>query len=498
MKRIPLLMTTIIMVLMLAGCHEHNFSEATCTEPETCVECGETQGEAYGHRFSEATCTEPATCRRCGETQGTALGHTWEAATCTVAKTCKRCGKTEGVPLPHEYKEADCVTPKTCKNCGTTAGISLGHDYEKGNCEKPQKCRRCGDTIPAPGHDYKEATCTEPQVCGVCGETKGEALGHKMEGAVCSRCGYSLGSLAYLKTFCGRHATCETDKEACVVKTNTAHNPYDVEYDYGDDYKELIALCDWSLVFDADYYIKQFPMLAYLYHNDKDLLLEHFQTVGIHEGRQGCASFNVWAYYYNCDVKIYKTFEQAYEGYYLYYMLNYDQEKNVDTVNPPEGKEKKKQCKMVKTAIQSVELKYINQYRNEVSAEDVEYNSELQAFANYRAYINVMENWDAHDWTINLGNKVWDYFKIFTKTDDNKMAENNVTMGRNNYNSLSFPLFYDSYYHSKSHYDAMVSEKYHYVGVSNVYFGDNNRLNTYQKNNKIQGAQFDVYLKYIE
>lgn len=54
----------------------------------------------------------------------------------------------------------------------------------------------------------------------------------------------------------------------------------------------LLNACDWSLVFDADYYKKAFPMLAVQYHQDNALLLEHFQTVGIHEGRQGSANFN--------------------------------------------------------------------------------------------------------------------------------------------------------------------------------------------------------------
>ena len=32
---------------------------------------------------------------------------------------------------------------------------------------------------------------------------------------------------------------------------------------------------------------------ALQYHGDDEKLLDHFQTVGVHEGRQGCASFNV-------------------------------------------------------------------------------------------------------------------------------------------------------------------------------------------------------------
>jgi len=36
--------------------HEHDWSDATCTEPSKC-ECGETQGEALGHDYAEGVCT---------------------------------------------------------------------------------------------------------------------------------------------------------------------------------------------------------------------------------------------------------------------------------------------------------------------------------------------------------------------------------------------------------------------------------------------------------
>lgn len=41
--------------------HTHDFSAATCTEPETCKTCGETRGSASGH-----TC-EIGKCSNCGE-----------------------------------------------------------------------------------------------------------------------------------------------------------------------------------------------------------------------------------------------------------------------------------------------------------------------------------------------------------------------------------------------------------------------------------------------
>lgn len=115
------------------------------------------------------------------------------------------------------------------------------------------------------------------------------------------------GSIDYIKKICGLKSDVETDITICVVDVYDKHNPYDVVYNYGVDYNSFVKACDWSLVFDADYYMEQFPMLAAQYHNNKALLLEHFQTVGIHEGRRGSANFNVGAYKANCDSKISNT-----------------------------------------------------------------------------------------------------------------------------------------------------------------------------------------------
>ena len=80
----------------------HNWQDATCTEPKTCILCGETTGEAIGHIWY-ATCTEPRTCTVCGGTDGEALGHSYvaeilEKPTFTTTgqqqKVCSVCGDT--------------------------------------------------------------------------------------------------------------------------------------------------------------------------------------------------------------------------------------------------------------------------------------------------------------------------------------------------------------------------------------------------------------------
>ena len=151
----------------LTGCgHEHNWAEATCTEPKTCTECGKTEGEPLGHKWKEATCTEAKTCSVCGETEGEPLGHKWKEATCTEAKTCSVCGETEGEPLGHKWQEATCTKPKTCSVCGATEGEPSGHVVEDWEVTKEPTCTETGT---------REGTCT------VCGQTVSEevpATGH--------------------------------------------------------------------------------------------------------------------------------------------------------------------------------------------------------------------------------------------------------------------------------------------------------------------------------
>lgn len=48
------------------------------------------------HNWTPATCEDPQVCTLCGQAQGSPLGHQWEPATFTAPKTCRVCGKTEG------------------------------------------------------------------------------------------------------------------------------------------------------------------------------------------------------------------------------------------------------------------------------------------------------------------------------------------------------------------------------------------------------------------
>ena len=64
-----LLCITLVISLCYCACR-HEWQEATCTEPKTCIKCGETEGEPAGHKWEEATVDRPKNCSVCGLTEG--------------------------------------------------------------------------------------------------------------------------------------------------------------------------------------------------------------------------------------------------------------------------------------------------------------------------------------------------------------------------------------------------------------------------------------------
>lgn len=139
---------------------QHEWTEATCIEPRTCVVGGETEGAALGHTWKEATCTSPKTCSVCGLTEGGARGHAWVEATCTEPKICSACGETEGTPAGHVWWEATCTEPRTCHICGNTEDSTLDHDLNSYG-----QCTMCGTqigTMITNFYDYFTFTSTSP------------------------------------------------------------------------------------------------------------------------------------------------------------------------------------------------------------------------------------------------------------------------------------------------------------------------------------------------
>ena len=168
MKKYLLSIVSVMIVFVISGCgHEHKWVDATCTEPKTCSECGETEGEPLGHKWLEATCTEPKTCSVCGEKEGEALGHTWDMATCMHPTTCKVCG----------FSPDDKLADHACDNWEEVHEATCAEDgYQKGIC------KFCGKEftveLERPDHSFGEwETTTEPtcnsegeqrRICSVC------------------------------------------------------------------------------------------------------------------------------------------------------------------------------------------------------------------------------------------------------------------------------------------------------------------------------------------
>ena len=277
-------------------------------------------------------------------------------------------------------------------------------------------------------------------------------------------------------------ATCETDYNACYVNVYSEHNPYDVVWDYGKEYQAYVDACDWSLVWDYNYYINTFPMLAVAYHYDEDLLLEHFQTVGIHEGRQGSAGFNVEAFKMNSNCPNYNN---EFAAYFFDYMLKYDSYKNVNTVYKENGKTVYTQYKTLYTIAQTRELNSVNAYRAEVNAEALYAESELTYFANFRCYVNLTENYYAHDWfAANNFESAEKYSRLLDPSVQN-ISENCI------HGCLAgFPTDYicaTDYRASQAHYEAMIDTMYDSIGVSHIYHTGKNYSDAYQ---------FDMFIDY--
>ncbi|MBQ9859200.1 MAG: hypothetical protein IJO76_00790 [Clostridia bacterium] len=90
----------------------HSWAEKDCTKATTCTVCTAPR-EAGEHSYiSDGDCLTADTCKVCEAVQPESeLKHDWSDATCTAPKTCKDCGETEGVAMGHNWYKGVC---KTC------------------------------------------------------------------------------------------------------------------------------------------------------------------------------------------------------------------------------------------------------------------------------------------------------------------------------------------------------------------------------------------------
>lgn len=121
--------------------------------------CLYAEADIYGlslHDWSVATCTQPQTCS-CGATRGTTASHQWSEATCTQPQTCV-CGATKGTTISHQWSDATCTKPKRCQ-CGATQGSALGHSYYSSH-----KCSRCGQLDPVVTQTLNKCSLELPEL----------------------------------------------------------------------------------------------------------------------------------------------------------------------------------------------------------------------------------------------------------------------------------------------------------------------------------------------
>ncbi len=206
----------------------HTFGpDATCTEDQVCLECGEVISAATGHiPGPDATCTENQTCSVCGEILTPALGHSFTSyisdnnATCTEDGTetakCDRCEVTdtrtdEGSALGHdlehhEAKPATCTeigwnAYDTCTRCDYTTYVeieALGHNWAEewttDGTAHWHECSRCDEINDKASHSGGTATCIALAKCEICGVEYGDFAEHNFVDGYCTVCGIIDGT----------------------------------------------------------------------------------------------------------------------------------------------------------------------------------------------------------------------------------------------------------------------------------------------------------------
>ena len=169
------------------------------------------------HIFTEADCTNPPICENCGFINGLAKGHS----------------------MPTTY---NCKTSKLCFVCNAKVEPSSIHDFAPANCGNPRICRVCGIKRGEPVGDHEDMwspTCTNPAMCKTCYHTVGSPLGHTTSNGVCGRCGIANFTDKYLRTVHHIKSVGDYDPETNTYSylltrgsLHINHGYYSVRFDY--------------------------------------------------------------------------------------------------------------------------------------------------------------------------------------------------------------------------------------------------------------------------
>lgn len=220
----------------------HNWSDATCTTPQTCSKCSATQGVELGHKYDNDCDTS---CNICGVTR-TVSAHSYNSGVVTKKATCKETGvmtytctvcgapKTETIAksTTHTYSNATCTKAKTCKVCGLTNGNALGHAYNLGEVTEKATCKATGtktytclvcavtktETISKSNTHTYSNDCDK--ACNVCGVTR-TVPAHKYTNTCDTKCDVCDASRTIKHTYTNK---CDTSCNVCKAKRTITHS----------------------------------------------------------------------------------------------------------------------------------------------------------------------------------------------------------------------------------------------------------------------------------
>lgn len=303
----------------------------------------------------------------------------------------------------------------------------------------------------------------------------------------------SVDAIKEITVLIGSWSSENLDYRQYQIEIDGSENPYGLSWQYrpSEEYRkdsrlnklygDYVAACDWGLVFDVEFYKAAFPMLALQYDNNDKLLTEHFQTVGIREGRQGCEGFNLAAYMENCSGEIKEAFGDDYECYYFYYMLNHAAEKSIDTGNT--GKSYPVWLSVEMSQYQRCEFNKVNEYREEVGAPPLTADPELMAFASWRAWYDTVNEMYAHDWMQEETETLDSYLGKMGLTYYGENTVKSYDAAPNQYVSMGQTAY--KYRNSEAHYEAMVRSSNLYFGCSDIYYSGEHTM----------AAQFDLFAR---
>ena len=252
------------------GVTTHNWLEATCVDPETCDDCGETRGEAAGHSTGAegdrvADCENPAYCHVCGMEYGEkdSTNHTsasrWmednqDGTHSVYYGCCDALDYTEN----HSGDPATCSKKQWCNTCCIWFGEldPDNHAFNTNSQITPVEgghgvvCSECENPISVESHTGGSATCNKAATCEVCNAEYGAVAPGNHEGNTneqyveegpghalfCSEC----GEIIFITDHHGGTATC--DLQAQCVACGVLYGELNAENHAGNTNTEITAV----------------------------------------------------------------------------------------------------------------------------------------------------------------------------------------------------------------------------------------------------------------